>query len=284
MYIPELGSTLRCGTIEVPANLRLPDSAPTSEFEESVAGATNFIAGVPSPHVMTFTRWRNIREIISRRLAEPNFVEGVRSSVGGNDEAALHQFDQDLLEMRSTVEEVGDRVPDVQTYVACVLRNIVLNSSSPRFTALGPLLSLSGYASNLSLVQSLHHDLSQYDEVTLRLWAVVTAAAFDEGVLPSAKAAFDHLLTDEIPFSGSQKITPLTIAQAIRWARGCGVFVLSGAALGAGHGLATGSSIGTVLSISGGGVAAAFLFIAFAALLPQLEDAVARGFQRFVGK
>jgi hypothetical protein len=281
-YISELGSTLRCGTIEVPVGLRHPWTAPTSDFEKSLALATNFIAGVPGRHVMTFTRWQKIRETIASRFADPSFVRQVRSSVGGNDEAALLQFDQDLLAMRSTLDQVADRIPDVQTYAACILRNIILNSDPPHFKNLGPLLGLSAYANSPSIVQSIYSDLSQYDEITLRLWAIVTVAAFDEGILPSAKAAFEQLLTQEIPFSGTPKIKPLTTAQAIKWIRGCGLCVLSGAALGASHSFATGS-IMAALSVSGGGVGAALLFFAFGSLLPQLEEATVRGFQRYMG-
>src|SRR5215469_101036 len=124
------------------------------------------------------------------------------------------------------------RVPYLETYAALIIRNIVLAGGLPRELGITSLLEVTGY-DNASIARSLHHDLARYDEIPLDLWSSVAAASLDLRIPPTAKTTYDELEVVEIPFSGSPKIIAMSLKEAMKRARGAGIFVLGGAGLGA---------------------------------------------------
>jgi hypothetical protein len=284
VYIPQLGGMLRLGTISVPEALRVAPDADTLAYDKAIARAANFVFGVPPAHIMTFTRATSITETILARLSDPPLQSNLKTSLAGSDTKAQVRFDADLKGSILTLTQSQQRIPDVQAYAACMLRNVVLNRTSIETPRLGQLLGLGGYPMGSSIVQSLYHDLLDYDEISLRHWVTAISAAFDARIPPSAKKCFDDLLSVEIPFAGSDESKKLSLADAIKYSRGCAFEVLEGAAAGAAYFLARGDVLMS-LYISGGGIAAAFMFIAFGQMLPHLEGALERGFQHiFDGK
>jgi len=282
IYIPKLGGTLRFGTIRQPASLTAAEGSSISEHERLLAEAVRFITAFPAGHTMTYTRWKEITGAIENSMNKAAFVDELRISIAGDDKNKQEMFDRTLVDIRALLGEYIARVPDVSTYAALLIRNIVLSGGLTNDTRLGTLFGLSGYAGydGTSLIRSLHHDLSRWDEITLSLWASVASATQNERILPSVKSTFEELLVFEIPFSGSPRIISMSAAEAMSRARGCALFVLSAAAIRSGAVFATGAEPYVAISIAVEGVACALVFVGFGAILPLLEEALARGFGR----
>jgi hypothetical protein len=108
----------------------------------------------------------------------------------------------------------------------------------------------------------------------------VTSATLNERLLPSVKTTFEELWVLEIPFSGTPRVISMSVAEAMKRARGCALTVLGGAAIGTGGALALGGGPLVAISITVTGFACAVMFVGFGAILPKLEEAIAHGFER----
>lgn len=277
-WMPHLGGILKIAVAELP-----PSMVPEDKYsaDAAMAETVEFVFGVPSAHVITHSRWSDIRARIEQHVGSKDFASQMGATVAGNDPDEKARFESELASLKSTIEHVGKRVPYPTDFATCMIRNVVLSRSHQTARQLGPLLGLSGYVGGQSVAQSLYRDLQGFDEITLRLWTVAASAALNDGVLPSAKNAFDELEIMELPFSGSPQIKAMTLAAATAACRGCGIYMLSQSAYAGGAELSHDFVTALLTSVEGAGLA--LVFISFGAVLPDLEQALKRGMRRLTG-